>query len=139
MPSYLKLLCSLLLLQMAAACGNEQNTSPIELAGTFWTLTSMPGEVPAGVDINIQFEDTRMAGKGVCNRYFSDYLMDGNKISFKAIGATEMMCMEHSDIEVKYFQTLGKAETVKVVNDELTIQTANGDLVFAAAKPPAES
>jgi heat shock protein HslJ len=139
MSTYLKLLSGLLLLQMASACGNEQAGNPVELAGTFWALTDMPGELPAGVTINIQFEDTRMAGKGVCNRYFSDYLMDGNKISFKAIGATEMMCMEHSDIEVKYFQTLEKAETVEIVNDQLTIKTPNGDLVFAPAEPPAES
>lgn len=139
MPNILKLFIACFLLNVISSCGDQPNITQEDLNGTFWSLTSMSGELPAGVDINLQFDPNRITGKGVCNRYFSEYSVAGNRINFKAIGATEMMCMEHSAVEVKYFQTLEKAETVELAGDQLTIHTADGALIFTAASPPAES
>lgn len=139
MSSILKLFTACLFLNLLIACGGQSKLTQEDLNGTFWSLTSMPGDLPDGVEINLQFEPNRITGAGVCNRYFSEYSLEGNRISFKAIGATEMMCMEHSDVEVKYFQTLDKAETVELAGDQLTIHTPDGTLIFSAASPPSES
>lgn len=139
MPTSVRFLTACLSFSMILACGPASDQTPTDLSGTFWELVQMPGDLPDGLDINLQFEAGRIAGKGVCNRYFSDYTLEGNQISFKAIGATEMMCMEHSDVEVRYFQTLEKAGTLQVEGEKLTISTADGDLVYQSAAAPSES
>lgn len=135
----LKLLSTCLLLSFLTAC-HEPDITADDLAGTFWVLTSMPGELPAGVEINLQFELDQLGGKGVCNRYFSGYTISkGNKISIAGIGSTKILCTEHSQVESSYFQILGKAESIMKTDDQLTIKTADGDLVYMAAEPPADS
>lgn len=129
---------ALILLLSFAACNNSAKGLP-DLNGTDWILTSMPGaDLPVSVEINLEFEAGRIAGTGVCNRYFSEYTLDGNRISLKAVAATEMMCAEHSDVEMRYFQALQGVTELTVNEDQLRLQTADGDLVFKAANTPNE-
>ncbi|PHN08303.1 META domain-containing protein [Flavilitoribacter nigricans] len=134
MSNLFKLFCGLFLLQLSMGCGDQATINPSDLSGTSWTLQRMPGGLPAGVDINLQFEINRIAGKGVCNRYFSEYTMKGNRITFLGVAATEMMCMEHSEVETRYFQSLEKVETIALEEDQLTLSTPDGALLFSAAE-----
>lgn len=100
---------------------------------TVWVLQSMTDKVPAGVEIELQFEKDKITGKGVCNRYFADYELNGKQINFQSVGATKMMCEQHNDWEAKYFQALQNAQEFTLQKEKLIIKTKDGDLIFKPA------
>lgn len=129
------LLISIGLFTGACSSGNSmQKLKGGSLENTTWNLTSMPAGLPKEVAIDLHFEQEKINGKAVCNRYFSSYVSDKHTISFKEIGATRMMCPEHSKLEITYLDLLSKAHTFGIDKDVLTIQTSEGDLVFHKAK-----
>ena len=63
------------------SCTPKQSTTAIRMDDTVWVLQSMTDKVPAGVEIELQFEKDKITGKGVCNRYFADYELNGKQIN----------------------------------------------------------
>ncbi len=109
---------------------------PIE--GTFWKLTYMNGEIPEGVEVSAVFQDGKATGKGVCNRYFADYEIDGGKLKIGPVGATKMMCGENAMLESQYFGILPKAQTFSVKDGELNIQCEGAKLRFVKGEEGGE-
>lgn len=143
----LYLLLFTLILGLFTSCNTKNKTfNGGELNNTAWALTSMPSDLPADVHINLTFQDGRLAGKGVCNRYFAGFVIEENLLKVEAVGATKMMCSLHADIESKYFDLLSKARRYNVRDSTLTIETPEGNLVFkravlddnASVEPPAD-
>lgn len=114
-------------------CPGTQQPETLALAGTNWILTAMPADLPPGIKINLQFDEEKITGKGVCNRYFSNYELTGDQIHFNSIGATEMMCLKYSELERIYLQLLQQSETIRRTKDALTVITKNGTLEFRLA------
>lgn len=115
---------------LIASCNNKQAKISTGIEGTSWILQSMSGQIPSGVEIDLQFEKDKINGKGVCNRYFANYKLSGQQITFQSVGSTKMMCPEHSDLETKYFDALQNAEAFSIQDGELTIKTKDVNLVF---------
>lgn len=129
---------AIFILLALGACSNKKGISDLnggELINTSWILFSMSGELLAEIAISLQFKGDKANGKGVCNNYFSSYSTAGNTISFATVGATKMMCPNHADVEIKYFDWLGKAQKYGIQNNHLTIQTKNGNLIFTKSPP----
>ena len=76
---------------LTAAISGDGDTS---LTATAWKLVSITGNgettaVPAGVTIDATFEDGRVMGRGVCNRYFASYKASSDRtIIVGDVGAT---------------------------------------------------
>lgn len=95
-----------------------------DLLGKEFSLTNMY----TGKDVTIAFSDTNMiGGKSAVNNYFTEFTLDGDKISFKALGSTKMAGPEEDmAVEDEYLQILSGADTISLNGDVLTITTASG-------------
>lgn len=108
---------------LLTACGGagagDQSAS---LDGTSWTLTAFNKNRPvAGREPTISFEDGEVSGTTGCNSYFGEYKVDGDQISFGAMGMTEMWCEDVADQESVYLQLLADAERYELADGTLTI------------------
>lgn len=113
------------------------------LQGPLWSLQryangSAMVDVPASVEANATFENSRIAGNGGCNRIGGDYTVDGASISFGPLMSTMMACgSPQDDVEKAYLAALGKAATFTATADTLTMYDASGAelLGFTATAP----
>ena len=115
----LLLLSSLLLLSCSQK--NNENTNIFEaLNGNEYYLTSNP-------KITIGFENSNVYGSAGINRYFTSFSISNNQIILSTnIGAT-LMAGNEEDMknEQEFLNDLGKANSVSLNNDELTIRTSD--------------
>jgi heat shock protein HslJ len=83
------------------------------LTGTAWLAETIMGRPVIDYSAStIAFEaDGRVQGRGGCNRYFGTAAIDGERVSFGAMGATKMACVPAlMDQETRFFQALASAE-----------------------------
>jgi|GEM_PF-6768856 len=82
--------------------------------------------------------DWRFAGDAVCNFYGGAFTLEGNSFSTFWFGKTLVWCGEERGIrEDEYFYRLDQADTFKISNDTLIIDSKTGySLVY---KPKVES
>jgi heat shock protein HslJ len=110
------------------------------LTGTAWKLVSVTQNgvttgVPEGVKVDAFFEDGRVAGSGVCNRYFASYKASNDEtLSIGDIGATMMMCPNHHDFERLYFRVLKDSTRFEARGGALVLSTPSGSLRFVEDK-----
>lgn len=90
--------------------------------------------------------DGKVAGNGGCNSYFGTYTLNGNEVSFGAIGSTKMACNEGMDQETQFFAALEAARQISLTPDtSLELRSADGqtELKFVnmptASNPPGTS
>lgn len=94
-----------------------------EIKEKYWKLTSIKGQ-PVTVLGNreahiILKEDGKLIGHGGCNSFFGTYtLREVNKISFKNIGSTEMMC-EAMKTEEELVNVLQTTDSYLISHDTL--------------------
>ena len=110
------------------------------LTETGWKLVSITQNgvttgVPEGVKVDAVFENGRVAGSGVCNRYFAQYKASNDEtISIGDIGATMMMCPNHHDFERLYFRMLKDSTRFEARGNALVLSTPSGSLRFVQDK-----
>jgi heat shock protein HslJ len=101
------------------------------LTGTTWRAETIMGRPVIDASAStITFEaDGRVHGRGDCNRYFGSRTIDGEQVSFSALGSTKMACAPAlMEQEARFFQALESAERWTI--DEhglLLIHSAVGD------------
>ena len=118
-----------------AACSSlttpEANAG--NLVGPAWILTELNGEKPLpGTTIFLEFsEDGAVNGSDGCNNVGRKYSVEGDSISFSAMGPTTLMaCPEPVMAQATAFQqTLEYAESYSISGDTLTLSDAGGDAV----------
>ena len=111
------------------------------IEGVTWLLREQAiddamGAVPPEVTVSLLLERGVAGGTGGCNRYFADYEIDGDSITFGVIGSTMMACPEpQSSIEATYLANLGDASTWASDGATLSFADAGGAtlLVYEAA------
>lgn len=123
------------------AASNEMAESQ-NLEGVEWQLVSLRDQDGKMIDvlvdapITIIFADGRAAGSAGCNRYFTDYEVDGDHLKLDdKIGATMMACPEPvMKQEQSYLSLLPQTATFAIDAGKLTLSDAEGDalLVFEA-------
>ena len=114
----------------------KSNTTSEPLSNTAWKLISIHGDEQQDQQISLQFDEDKLNGKGVCNRYFATYRQSGNKLSIEGIGSTKMACAENGALEVKYFSMLEKVSEFKIEGNHLILKTSTGDLAFEKNSNP---
>ena len=81
-------------------------------------------------------EDGRVSGRGGCNGYGGTATIDGDKLSFSPLAATQMACAEAlMNQEQKFFDALGRVATFRLVPAEqkLLLLDADGETVVRLA------
>ena len=131
-----KLMVALLMMVALAVLliGCGQPGAPASLEGTSWVLTSLNGSAPiAGTEITLAFEGGEGTGFAGCNSYFGSYTVEAaDKLTFSAVGSTEMACLEPEGVmeqEAEYLDTLRAATGVRLSAGELQILSAGGRLL----------
>jgi heat shock protein HslJ len=101
-----------------------------------WTLLSIGGaQVPSTITATADFgSDGTVNGNGGCNDYNATYTAEGaDGLTVSGLSATRKACdLSTSGIEALFLDGLQAATNFSIANDQLTIRTASGDLVFAA-------
>jgi len=115
------------------------------LEGTRWLLVSYLNAEGELVDILADTEPTvefgpdgQVSGSGSCNRYFSSYTIDGEKLTLGTIGSTLMACEpERMQQETDFLAALQNTASYTVSGDRLEIFDADGATlaVFQASIP----
>ncbi|MFJ8081456.1 META domain-containing protein [Streptomyces sp. NPDC096205] len=139
-------LAALTLLPLLAACGTEKaggdavGAGPT-VTGVRWAVTDVTvdgrtSKAPATAHLRIG-ADGRAEGNLGCNGFSSDAALDGDRVAFRQLGATEMACDD-----LHFEETLAKtltdgSLTARVNGDDLTLTTADGDRVRLTEQKPA--
>ena len=131
---------------VAACSGSSGSSSPsaaagAALTGKTWHLTAITEKVPAfqGVvptdeqaNYTIEFKsDGTFSAKADCNQLSGTYTTSGtNGLTIVPGPMTMAMCPEGS-LSTQYVESLGKAASYAIANDQLTITLSDeGTLVF---------
>jgi len=100
-----------------------------DLAGTHWTMTEINGQpMLDNAPVTMEFGDSEVGGKAACNSYFATYTVNGNQLTFDAIGQTEMYCMDEGvmDMETLFLRSLSKTDSFMIDGDQMTITLKDG-------------
>lgn len=109
-------------------------TQPNAIENTVWNLVSLTRQpILADSQITAEFAEGRVNGSAGCNSYFADYQLDDAQLNIETIGSTKKACPDDlMEQETTYLNLLDRAESAAVVNNVLTINTPDGNLVFEA-------
>jgi len=132
--------------QAAEEPAEESAAEPPTVTATMidsdWQVTEIDGEVTVeDARPTLQFpEDGRLAGTSGCNRYFSSFEMDGDKVTIGNAGATMMACPEPlMDQERRFFAALSASVSYVISADgELLLADAEGNTRLRALNLPRE-
>ena len=133
-------LIALMVAASIAGCARGSDTPPdSSLEGTSWTLSQLEGKaLIAETEITLVFEEGQVGGTAGCNHYSGTPSIDDDKVSFGAVGSTEMACIAPKgvmDQETTFLKALGLVATLKMGNGELAFLNQAGQtvLLFAPA------
>ncbi|MBP6812025.1 MAG: META domain-containing protein [Saprospiraceae bacterium] len=107
-----------------------------KLEGVVWRLSTFaispePLQVPDDVTITAEFKAGKVNGKGGCNQYGGDYMLDGNSLKISALFSTKMFCEKTMNLESRYFQQLEKSQSYSINGKTLEINCGvMGNLIF---------
>ena len=118
MRSYL-----LIFLFFLTACSALKSKTDIpKLGESVWNLTAIE-QRPVNFDgrafIKFDEKENKVSGKALCNSYFSDYEMTGQKITFSSVGSTKIYCEGVMDEENQIITQLKKTKRYEVKSDFL--------------------
>lgn len=114
-----------------AAPQNGAVAAATPLAGTYWKLTELNGQLlPADSQFThepyliLQYSDSTIKGNGGCNGFGGHFEWKApNRVSFSRIISTMMAC-EKIQMENEYFKMLATADSYYVVGDTLILNRA---------------
>jgi len=109
-----------------------------ELAGTSWLASYVNTGSSEGVVSSSSIQaaqqtlffdnDGKINGNAGCNDYFANYEVNGDGLSFSAVGSTKMFCGESLMAEeTAFLEVLEKAATYKIFGNSLEIRDATGN------------
>ena len=90
------------------------------LLDTRWKLIEIDGEAvtpPEGgreADLVLESTDFRVRGFSGCNGFFGQYELDGQELTFSALGSTMMACPEGMDHEQAFLAALGQTDRAEI-------------------------
>jgi putative lipoprotein len=114
---------------MLRMTGGGQPTATLE--NTYWKLAAL-GDEPVTAHPNqrephlvLKPEQQRVSGSGGCNRFFSNYKLDGDKLSFGQVGSTMMACAVGMDTEHSFLKMFPKVNSWRITGQQLELQDAD--------------
>ncbi len=127
----------LLALMLLAGCaGTPGGGSPADDVVGEWELVSGTASgtalaQPTSAKATLTLDGTQAGGSSFCNHYSSGYSVDGDSISFEALGGTEMGCEPAvMAAETAYLTALGAVTTVARDGTDLLLTGQDVELRF---------
>jgi copper homeostasis protein (lipoprotein) len=109
---------------------DDQDCTPshhAELVNTYWRLVELNNAIVRPT-INqkephmvLHTGDQRLAGNGGCNTFFGNFALDGDKLSFSAMGSTMMACPDGMETEQSFLLALAETDRAVVSGQFLEI------------------
>lgn len=103
-----------------------------------WRAESIGGEaVVENADTTLSIErDMRAGGRGGCNSYFAQAELEGKRLRFSAVAATQMACQsaEIAEQESRFFAALAATRFWRIRDGKLVLLDAGGRAVVVLAK-----
>src|SRR5262245_11766145 len=114
-------------------------TRPLE--GTYWRATELAGKPVVRRDptreAHLQFQAGRVSGSDGCNRVTGSYQLDGDRVTFSQMAATQMACVDSNETEGPFREALKNASRLIVAGDRLHLLNAGTRLAtFVAGSQP---
>ena len=105
----------------------DESVDHANLFDTYWKLLELQGEpVITPEDMReahliLASSESRAHGFSGCNNFFGAYTSDGDSLSFSAMGATMMACVEGMETEQAFFKALGEASRATISGQFMTL------------------
>ena len=124
----------MLMIDSFQVISNPVDCAPAISAGlpdTYWKLLEVDGlkvnPSSGGKEAHLVLEATefRVRGFSGCNSFFGQYTLDGEKLTFSALGSTMMACPEGMEQEQAFLGALGSTDTFKL--NGLVLDLYSGD------------
>lgn len=77
--------------------------------------------------------DSQMAGDSGCNRFFGSFTASDEKLEFKNVGSTRMMCPQ-VQFENAFLSTLENTASYNVSKDQLVLKDSLGNIIALLKK-----
>ncbi len=139
----MKLIALIITSFLMNSCGNAQavpnanndmlNKQSLEINGLYriTTLGSFKN-LPEALTMEFDLDSSRVTGYSGCNRFFGDYLVKSNTLSFGPLASTRKMCMEKvNNIEQHLLGALQQINNFEIKGDLLLLNRDNSTLVEA--------
>jgi len=102
------------------------------LRNTYWKLVRL-GESPVEVvdqqqepHLILAADQPRVSGSGGCNRLAGEFVLDGDKLSFRGLAGTMMACLRGMEQEGHFLEALGKVARYRITGNDLDFLDAAG-------------
>lgn len=121
---------ALLVAGFAAGCGGGGGSDASDFQNTPWVLSSGSDiTLSGGVAPSIAFTEEGSAfGSTGCNRFMTDYTVDGDSLELGQIAGTLMACAPPADaIEKAYTAALGEVASWTIDGEQLVLSDADGN------------
>jgi heat shock protein HslJ len=142
-------LALVLIVLIAAATAWAQQTTPTrsdaarKLEGSRWRAIELAGKpTPARIperETYLEFQPGGgVSGSDGCNRVTGSYRLQGDRVTFAQVAATQMICLHSSGTEEPFREALKNATRMRIAGDRLELFDASGArlAVFSTAPPP---
>jgi heat shock protein HslJ len=124
--------------------GNPQSSGSLE--GPYWKAIELAGKPTTNKattsEAHLQFQTGgHVSGSDGCNRISGTYQLNGDRITFGTMAATQMACLDPSGNEQAFREALKNAVRLTVTRNRLELFDAAGARLaaFVAANPPSTS
>lgn len=124
---------------LAACAPLSPDVDPVDLDGTTWVLSSLPGRsLLPDVVATARFEGGRVQGTDGCNRYTAPYTTTGSSLRVGARGpATRMACPPAVMRQAEAFiGALVRAGAYRVVDGRLQLASTDGTVLATLSAQP---
>lgn len=119
-------------------CGGTKDATVMEkdttnLTSGKYIVSTVNGESISDLTLEFDTDNKKVSGFSGCNRFFGDYTIEGNTLSFGALGTTRKMCAPKDNTkEQNMLKTLAEVNGFKVSGDQLQLEKDNKTLLVAA-------
>ena len=122
---------------LPTAAPSAKHGSTIGLESNSWELTELNGApvtVPSGSPMpSLHFAEGHVSGSTGCNRLMGSYTVEGNKLKFKPLATSMMMCEATAKLEAAYLKMLETVTSYAIQGETLTLLA--GDKAVAKFHP----
>lgn len=87
---------------------------------------------------SLRFDNLALSGADGCNRIMGGYAVQGTKLTFSQLAKTQMMCMNATDLEQKFSQSLERVAGYQVKKNELELFDSNNKVIMKFKTTPAK-
>jgi copper homeostasis protein (lipoprotein) len=111
------------------------NTAVPQLKSTYWKLVTLgdtrvsAGDGQREAHIILSATSNQASGSGGCNRMFATYTLNGDALTFGAVGATKMACPGAMETENAFLPALGRVTRWRISGQQLELLDAAGAVV----------